>query len=129
MARVKSRDTSAELRVRRMLHGMGIRFRLHRRDLPGRPDLVLPKYGMVVFVHGCFWHRHPGCKRATMPKTRVEFWRNKFERNAARDLRVACALGRLGWKVAVIWECETLSSEILEESVRRIFGFRRTAGA
>lgn len=86
---------------------MGFRFRLHRRDLPGRPDLVFPKYRAVIFVHGCFWHRHPGCPKATTPKSRVDYWVKKFERNRERDALALQALDELGWRALVLWECET----------------------
>lgn len=118
MSRIRSRDTQPELRVRRALHAMGYRFRLHRRDLPGRPDIVLPKYRTVVFVHGCFWHRHPGCPNAAEPKTRAEFWRRKFEANVARDAKARAELERAGWKVVVIWECETENPETLDRVIR-----------
>ena len=107
MSRVRSQDTDPEMRVRRVAHAMGLRFRLHRRDLPGCPDMVLPRHRLCVFVHGCFWHRHPGCPKATTPKSRVAFWRAKFERNVARDAEVARSLRAAGWRVAVIWECRT----------------------
>lgn len=107
MSRVRSRDTSPELRVRRIAHGMGLRFRLHRRDLPGRPDLVFPKYKTVVFVHGCFWHRHPLCPKASTPKTKIEFWEEKFRRNQQRDRDNITRLVSGGWSVGIIWECET----------------------
>ena len=107
MARIRGRDTGPEMRVRRALHAAGFRFRLHRRDLPGKPDLVLPRWRTVVFVHGCFWHRHPGCRNASTPKTRTGFWADKFATNTARDVRAAEALGATGWTVIVIWECET----------------------
>ena len=107
MAGIKGRDTAPERRVRRIAHRMGLRFRLHRKDLPGRPDLVLPKHRLVVFVHGCFWHRHEGCKYAYTPKSRVAFWSEKFAANVARDARQQAALKALGWRVLVIWECET----------------------
>ncbi|HYD86245.1 MAG TPA: very short patch repair endonuclease [Vitreimonas sp.] len=111
MAAVRSKDTTPELVVRRAAHRMGLRFRLHRRDLPGSPDLVLAKHGLVVFVHGCFWHRHPRCKRASIPKTRSVFWRTKLEGNAKRDQRVRKALRMLGWRVLVIWECQLKHGE------------------
>lgn len=109
MARVKGKDTKPELRVRRLLHALGYRFRLHRRDLPGTPDLVFPGRRAVIFVHGCFWHRHPdpGCWRARLPKSRPEFWIPKLEANAARDAVNLAALAALGWRVLTIWECET----------------------
>ena len=107
MSRIKGRNTTPELVVRRIAHGLGFRFRLHRRDLPGSPDMVFPQYRTVVFVHGCFWHRHDGCRYAYRPKSRIQFWRKKFEENVARDARNEMALRDLGWRVLVIWECET----------------------
>ena len=107
MSRVKSKNTRPELLVRRLVYNMGFRYRLHRADLPGHPDLVFFKKRQIVFVHGCFWHRHKGCKLASSPKTRTEFWRNKFISNLTRDERVHSELVALGWKVLVVWECET----------------------
>ncbi len=107
MARIKGRDTGPELVVRRIAHRMGLRFRLHRKDLPGRPDLVFPRHRLAVFVHGCFWHRHSGCRYAYTPKSRVAFWMKKFAGNVTRDQRNEEALRNLGWQVLVIWECET----------------------
>lgn len=107
MAGIRGRDTVPELAVRRIAHRMGLRFRLHRKDLPGCPDLVFPKHRLVVFVHGCFWHRHQGCRYAYTPKSRVTFWTEKFAANVARDMRQEAALRTLGWQVLVIWECET----------------------
>ena len=106
MSRVGSRDTKPELIVRRIAHRLGFRFRLHRKDLPGCPDIVFPKYQSVIFVHGCFWHRHPSCKYASSPKTHVEYWENKFQSNVARDMRNEVLLHNLGWRTMVIWECE-----------------------
>ena len=120
MARIRGRDTKPEMIVRRIAHALGFRFRLHRRDLPGSPDLVFPKYRAVIMVHGCFWHRHPGCRYASSPKTRVRFWEAKFEGNVVRDRRNEEALGELGWRVMVIWECETGDREAVAE---RIVGF------
>ena len=108
MARVKSRDTGPEMQVRRTLHRAGHRFRIHRSDLPGCPDLLFPKHGIALFVHGCFWHWH-GCKRSRMPKTNVEYWTTKIRRNVNRDIRTRSELELLGWKWRVIWECETKS--------------------
>lgn len=107
MSRIKCRDTKPEMVARSMLHRMGYRFRLHVKTLPGKPDIVLPKYKTVIFVHGCFWHRHKGCKYAYTPKSRVEFWRAKFEANVANDHRVRAALRRAGWRTLTVWECET----------------------
>ena len=121
MSRVKAKDTGAEMRVRRTVHSLGLRYRLHRRDLPGTPDLVFPKHRVAVFVHGCFWHRHPGCKKATMPKSRIRFWQRKFDRNVARDRKAIQDLRALGWKIAIIWECETRSKESILDRVYEIF--------
>ena len=114
MARIRGRDTAPELAVRRIAHRMGLRFRLHRKDLPGRPDLVFPKHRLAVFVHGCFWHRHEGCRHATTPKSRVVFWTEKLAMNVARDARQEAALKELGWRVLVIWECETRNEAAVE---------------
>ena len=124
MSRVRSKDTSPEMVVRRTAHAMGLRFRLHRKDLPGTPDLVFPRYRTVVFVHGCFWHRHPGCKKAGMPKTRVGFWREKFERNVERAGRDVGRLMELGWSVGVIWECETKDPGTVERFLWETVGER-----
>ena len=124
MARVRSKDTGPEMRVRRAAHASGLRFRLYRRDLPGTPDLVFPKYGVALFVHGCFWHRHEGCQKAYMPKSRVDFWQGKFAANVERDARAAEKLRAMAWTPVVIWECETTDpgrlAEILEERVRSL---------
>lgn len=106
MSRIRGKDTRPEMILRRALHAKGLRFRLHRKDLPGTPDLVLPRHNAVCFVHGCFWHRHPGCRFATTPATRPDFWQNKFRENVERDRRNIEALRAAGWRVAVIWECE-----------------------
>lgn len=115
MSRIRGKDTTPEVAVRSALHRLGYRFRLHRRDLPGRPDIVLPKHGTVIFVHGCFWHRHARCRYAYTPKSRVEFWQRKFQQNVERDRRVQRELRRLGWKVIVVWECETANLLTLAE--------------
>lgn len=117
MSRIRSRDTKPEVVVRSLLHSMGYRFRLHRRDLPGRPDIVLPKYKTVVFVHGCFWHRHADCRYAYNPKSRIDFWGEKFKENVGRDQRQTDELRRLGWTVITIWECETKRLDELERRV------------
>ena len=106
MSRVGSKNTKPELIVRSYLHGLGFRFKIHEKNLPGRPDIVLPKHRCVVFVNGCFWHRHKGCSRASMPSTRVDFWQSKFERNIARDQKNLCLLEKAKWKVCLVWECE-----------------------
>ncbi len=107
MSAVRGKDTKPELVVRRMLHHEGFRYRLHRRDLPGAPDLVFPKRRVAMFVHGCFWHGHEACRYATVPKTRRDFWVAKVEANQARDARAEEALRKNGWRVVVVWECET----------------------
>jgi len=122
MARVRGKDTGPEVRVRRIAHGFGLRFRLHRKDLPGKPDLVFPKHSLAVFVHGCFWHRHPGCRRASTPTTRPEFWQAKFDGNVARDRRQQEALETLGWKVLILWECELKDDERLKDVLRTAIG-------
>lgn len=119
MARVGPKDTKPELVVRRMLHAMGRRFRLHRRDLPGTPDIVFPAFKKAIFVHGCFWHRHPGCSKATTPKTRTEFWNDKFDRNVERDGRKERELRAAGWDVCTIWECETRDIAALDHRLRQ----------
>ncbi|MHB8160261.1 MAG: very short patch repair endonuclease [Thermoleophilia bacterium] len=106
MAQIKSADTMPEKKVRSTLHRMGYRFALHCKDLPGRPDIVLSKYRTAIFVNGCFWHRHPGCKYAYMPKTRIRFWQKKFDDNISRDKRNRKELEKDGWTVIVVWECE-----------------------
>jgi DNA mismatch endonuclease (patch repair protein) len=121
MRAVKRAHTGPEIVVRQALHALGLRFRLHRRDLPGSPDIVLAKFRTVVFVHGCFWHRHPDCRYATTPKSRQEYWLPKFESNVERDARKEAQLRELGWRVLVIWECETKSLEALEARLRLEF--------
>ena len=106
MAAIKSKNTKPEIAVRKLLHSMGYRFRLHRKDLPGSPDIVLPKYKTVIFVHGCFWHRHKNCKYASTPKTRQEFWEAKFRENINRDKLNQDNLSSNGWKIIIVWECE-----------------------
>lgn len=107
MGRISGSNTLPERVVRAYLHRAGLRFRLHRQDLPGRPDIVLPRYRTVVMVHGCFWHRHQSCRSATTPSTRAEFWADKFASNVRRDTEKKRQLEALGWRVLVIWECET----------------------
>jgi DNA mismatch endonuclease (patch repair protein) len=117
MRAVRRTDTRPELVVRKLVHALGFRFRLHRKDLPGTPDLVLPRLNTVIFVHGCFWHRHASCAKTTMPKTRVEFWREKFDANTRRDARKNRQLRTAGWRVIVIWECETSDSAKLSRKL------------
>lgn len=125
MARIRSKDTKPELIVRREAHRLGYRFRLHRADLPGKPDLVFPKRRRVIFVHGCFWHSHTGCARAFRPATHREFWRAKLAANRQRDAKNEAELTGLGWRVLVIWECEVARTD-LPARLRRFLG-RRTA--
>lgn len=119
MSHVHSKDTTPELRVRHLLHVMGYRFRLYRSDLPGKPDVVLPKYGVAIFVNGCFWHRHKGCKKASTPSTNVDFWNEKFRRNIERDRKNIRMLRREGWRVLVVWECQTKYQEKLQKVLNR----------
>lgn len=120
MSAVHGRDTAPELAVRRMLHSLGFRFRLHRSDLPGKPDIVLSKYRTCIFVHGCFWHQHPRCKRATRPTSNVEFWDKKLLGNIERDKKNYRALKALGWKVLIIWECKTKNVEALKQQIIQV---------
>lgn len=105
MSSIRGKDTRPELALRSALFAAGFRYRLHQRDLPGSPDLVFPKYRVALFVHGCFWHRHEGCRYATSPKMNSDFWRLKFERNVSRDARNVTLLSKQGWRVAIVWEC------------------------
>ncbi len=125
MARIGPKNTAPELAVRHILHRLGTRFRLHRTDLPGKPDIVLPSRKLALLVHGCFWHRHAGCPYAYMPKTRIEFWSAKFDRNVARDRVVRRQLTKLGWRVQVIWECDTWDLAALEHRLRKVLARRR----
>lgn len=120
MSHNRGKDTKPELLVRQYLHRRGLRFRLHTKELPGKPDIVLSKYKTVVFVHGCFWHRHPGCRYTTTPATRVDFWANKFSRNVANDERQQAELTSMGWKVLTIWECE-LKKAVRNDSLQKLF--------
>ena len=120
MSRIRQKNTKPELVVRRLLHGMGYRFRLHRRDLPGTPDLVLPKYRVAILVNGCFFHRHHGCRYAYTPKTRTEFWMSKFASNIDRDRRVNTSLRSIGWLPVSLWECETERPTKLAGRLKRI---------
>jgi DNA mismatch endonuclease, patch repair protein len=126
MRLVKPTNNKTEIGVRRILHALGLRFRLHGQALPGKPDVILPKWRTIILVHGCFWHRHARCRKATTPKTKVAFWKEKFEANVKRDKRVRARLGRLGWRVCVVWQCELTSPEKL---ARRLDAFIRADGA
>lgn len=123
MSLIRAKDTKPEMAVRRLVHSLGYRYRLHRRDLPGCPDLVFSIRCKVIFVHGCFWHRHPDstCKLARLPKSREEFWVPKLESNASRDRRNEMALKAKGWDVLVIWECETKDQALLERKIQAFF--------
>lgn len=122
MSRIRSRDTKPEMHVRSVVHRLGYRFRLHRKDLPGKPDMVLPRHGAVIFVHGCFWHQHPdpNCRLATMPSSNVEYWKPKLARNRARDQETVEKLEAEGWRVLVVWECQLKNQE---ELINRIQNF------
>jgi len=121
MAAIKGKDTKPELTVRRFLHSLGYRFRLHGSEMPGRPDIVLPRLRTVIFVHGCFWHQHRDCRFAVMPKTNVSFWSKKLEANSARDARNSARLRRLGWRVLTIWECH-VGEKGLRQLARKLAG-------
>ena len=126
MSRIRSKDTRPEMVVRRLIHGMGLRYRLHAKELPGRPDLVFRPRRKAIFVHGCFWHRHEGCSRNRIPKSpeRHEYWRDKLNGNVRRDRLNQAALRDMGWAVLVIWECETKNLDRIAESIRRFLGHR-----
>ena len=119
MSRVKGRDTKPEILVRSFIFRMGFRFRLHRRDLPGTPDIVLPRHGKVIFVHGCFWHGHKRCPRSKRPTTNENFWNKKLDGNIKRDKRYRRELRQMGWKVLIVWECETKNPEKLLRKLER----------
>jgi len=118
MSRVRSKDTKPELLVRRIVHGMGYRYRLHVRDLPGYPDLVFPSRGKIIFVHGCFWHRHGTCRLTRWPKSKLKFWRPKLEQNQNRDRIVKGELRKMGWRVLVVWECQLTQTKTLAARLR-----------
>jgi len=117
MSRIRGTDTKPEIMVRRILHSRGYRFRLHRNDLPGNPDIVLPRYKAAIFVHGCFWHHHEGCLKSKLPKTNVKFWRDKILQNVERDRKNITKLTSLGWRVLIVWECETRRDHLNEKLV------------
>ena len=121
MSRIRGKDSASEMRLRRMIHGMGFRYRLHVKTLPGTPDLVFPARKAVIFMHGCFWHRHQDCRLARMPKSRVAYWREKLEANKRRDDENVRRLNELGWRVLVVWECQIKEKDLNEISnvVRR----------
>lgn len=114
MSRIKGKDTKPEMLVRRYLHAHGFRYRLHVKDLPGKPDVILPRYKTVIFIHGCFWHGHEGCKYFVVPKTRTDWWLAKINTNVANDEKAVTALTKAGWKIITLWECELKSTKIEE---------------
>jgi len=126
MAGIEGANTKPELTVRRYLHSHGFRYRLHDKKLPGRPDLVLPKYRAIVMVHGCYWHRHPGCKLAYTPKSRRDFWQKKFSRNIKRDAEVYLALKNAGWRVVTIWECALRNNDLRDEGLKYLANWIRS---
>ena len=123
MSRVKNKDTKPEMLVRRFLHQKGFRYKLHDKSLPGKPDLVLPRYKVAIFIHGCFWHGHKECKYFTVPQTRTEWWQNKIEGNARNDQKAVKALKSAGWKVVIIWACQLkpLKIEATQRKLLRVF--------
>ena len=120
MSHIKGKDTKPEKKVRSLLHAMGYRFRIHKKELPGNPDIVLPKYKAVLFVNGCFWHRHKGCKFAYKPKIRVEFWEKKFDDTVSRDLNNIKKLKAMGWNIEVFWECELKDIDSVKNRLEKI---------
>ncbi len=118
MSRIRGKDTKPEIIVRSLLHRMGYRFRLKNSSLPGKPDIILPRYKVVIFVHGCFWHRHHGCNYAYTPKSRVEFWQHKFDSNIRRDQQVAAQFKKLEWNQLILWECEIKNEDSLRKRIR-----------
>lgn len=122
MSRIRGKNTTPEMLVRKAIHARGLRFRLHPKDIPGSPDLVLPKHRLIIFVHGCFWHQHAGCRLAHQPRSRRDFWSKKLHGNVMRDGRIEREVSELGWRVEVIWECETQRSSALNDRLGAIFG-------
>jgi len=122
MAGIRNKDTQPELRVRKIAHSLGYRYRLHRRDLPGSPDLAFPRLKKVILVHGCYWHRHPDCRYAYSPKSNTKFWQNKFRRNQERDRQTLSNLRSEGWDALVIWECETRDAAKLQARIAEHLG-------
>jgi DNA mismatch endonuclease (patch repair protein) len=124
MSRIRSRHTSPEMIVRRLVHGMGYRYRLHVASLPGKPDIVLPRLKKIIEVRGCFWHQHPGCTDSHIPKSRIQYWEPKLARNQRRDEDNGRKLRKLGWKVCLVWECETKVTRKLLRRLHRFLGTR-----
>jgi|ERR1035438_844814 DNA mismatch endonuclease (patch repair protein) len=129
MRRIRSKDTSPEIALRRLIHGLGYRFRLHRKDLPGRPDIVFPGRRKVIFAHGCFWHQHPGCREGRVPSSRLDYWAAKLERNQVRDTESRALLEEQGWRVLVVWECELKDVAAVSRTVKRFLGHARPRGS
>ena len=128
MAGIKGKDTKPELVLRRALHARGFRYRLHSKNVPGRPDLAFPKHHAIVFVHGCFWHRHEGCRYTTTPSTRPEFWQAKFDANVIRDAAIRDQLIETGWRVATVWECSLRKTDQLEATVELLAAWLTSNG-
>lgn len=122
MSRVSGKNTKPEIAVRSLLHNLGFRFRLYRKDLPGKPDITLPKYKKVIFVHGCFWHGHEDCPRSKRPLTNEEFWREKLDKNIERDKETLTALKELGWDVLTVWTCEVKDTNKLKTKLLSFLG-------
>ncbi len=120
MSKIRSKDTKPERVVRSALHKLGFRFRIHKKDLPGKPDIVLSKYQTVIFVHGCFWHYHQDCREGRIPSTNSHFWKEKLEKNVAKDQRHQLALKALGWRVIVVWECELNTQELFLHTIENL---------
>lgn len=129
MRRIRKFDSGPELVVRRLAYRLGFRYRLYRRDLPGTPDLAFPRLRKAIFVNGCFWHQHSGCRLARLPKTRLEYWLPKLERTAKRDMASHLALHAIGWNVLVVWECETANSALLGVRIERFLRGEPMSGA
>lgn len=124
MAKIRAKNTAPELRVRRAAHALGYRFRLYRCDLPGTPDLIFPRHRVAIFVHGCFWHQHPGCRRAVLPATRIDYWLPKLARNRARDREARVALDAAGWHTIELWECAVTSDTAARTAVAQALDTR-----
>jgi DNA mismatch endonuclease, patch repair protein len=119
MGRIHGKNTTPERRVRKTLHSMGYRFRLHRKELPGKPDIVLPRFRLCIFVNGCFWHQHIGCRRAGLPSSNIDFWEKKLHRTVERDKENIIALTNLGWHTLTVWECETKDFKVLQHILKK----------
>lgn len=128
MAKIRAKDTKPEMTVRRMLHALGYRFRLHGPGLPGKPDVVFPRKKLALFIHGCFWHQHENCKHSVLPKSRPEFWLPKLKRNKERDTENIAKLQQIGWQTMTVWECETRSPEELANKLKNAIGEPRLRG-